>query len=294
LGFFYARYSWWVMPGLALWLGFGLAMLPRVAAIIAAGAITLLMLLPQPLRDYQIGPSGLARIFDELQEKARWGDVVLVDPNCDCMDPMEIDYYSRVYFPDGLPFVSEPADHRRVWYVVNPQLDQNLADEIAATRAAGPGFGPARHYFQLYELPPLRDPVVFDNGMAFYGADFPGHASNVMLHEGETVTVRLWWAAERPIDLDYSASLYLTSRGSETLSQVDGPPGLGSLPETSQWETGRLYVEERQITAPYPGGQGTLRLRLAVYHWANPERVNAPGLSEDRALPIGSISVMAW
>lgn len=293
-GFFQARYGWWVLPGLALWLGIGLARLPRIASVSAAVVVTALMFLPLPLGDYQIRPTGLARAFAQLRENARWGDVVLVDPNCRCLDAAETDYYTRVYFPDGLRFVPEPADHKRVWYVANWQLSPALASELETTRASGIGFGPSRHFFRLYEAPPSAEGVVFENGMVFHGVDFPGKEGVIAAHEGESIKVRLWWSAEQPILRDYSAGLYLMTSSGDVVAQVDGPPGMGSLPETSAWQRDQLYVEERAISVPYPAAIGNLRLRLGVYHWADPERVNAPGVFDERLLPVGQISVMAW
>ncbi|MFN8451695.1 MAG: glycosyltransferase family 39 protein [Anaerolineae bacterium] len=82
LGFFNVRYAWWVMPGIALLLDFGLAALPLLARGAVAVVFGTLALLPIPLDQYQLIQPPLAVAFDWLTEKAQPGDVVLIDPDC--------------------------------------------------------------------------------------------------------------------------------------------------------------------------------------------------------------------
>ncbi|MFO7321385.1 MAG: glycosyltransferase family 39 protein [Chloroflexota bacterium] len=294
LGFFYSRYSWWVMPGLALWIAWGLALLPRLVATTAGLVMAGLLFLEPPLDDYQIGPSGLALDFAFLAQNAQTGDVLLLDPECPCNVPVELDYYRRVYFPQGLRYVSSAGDYRRVWYLSYWVDNQALLSDVETNRVLMRTFGPARAQLKLYEAPPNPEGVAFENGLVFHGIDFPDHDGPVVLHEGEALPVRLWWSAERPIDLDYSVGLYLVSERAGTIAQHDGPPGVDAAGATSQWETGRYYIDERVLELPHGLPQSTHELRLSVYHWADQERVPAPGIDDDGTLLLEKIHIMAW
>src|SRR5690606_5128 len=54
LGFFSARYAWWVMLGIALWVGWGLAYLPHWPRLVAYGFLVLMLFLPLPMERYSI------------------------------------------------------------------------------------------------------------------------------------------------------------------------------------------------------------------------------------------------
>ena len=136
--------------------------------------------------------------------------------------------------------------------------------------------------------------LVYDNGLIFHGVEYLDRSEPAVLHEGETQRVRLWWSAERALDRDYSAGLYLMTSSGDIVSQQDGPPGGDTVPGTSDWEVGRFYVEERTVQSRFPTQTGSYRLRLVVYHWQDLERVDAPGLSEDRLLTLGRVQVVAW
>lgn len=294
LGFFYARYSWWVMPGLALWVGWGLAMLPKAGAALAGVLLAALLFAPLPLTDYQIRPSGLAQLFAELAQSARWGDVLLVDPNCRCLDAMEADYYRRVYFPNGFDIISSPGGSARIWYLSNWASDPLLNDELTATRLPGKAFGRANAYVQLFEAPPDPVGVVYENGLVFHGVDYPDLNVGAPVHEGETLRIRLWWSAERAIDRDYSAGLYWVTAAGEVVAQSDGPPGGEVSGGTSQWTPGQLYVEERTLQTPFPATPISYRQRLAVYDWQTLARADAPGLNAERLLDLGRVRVVSW
>ena len=65
----------------------------------------------------------------------------------------------------------------------------------------------------------------------------------------------------------------------------DAPP-----PETSRWQPGQYYVEERTITVP-PDSEA---LALSVYQWWDGQRIPAPGTNDDDLLIIQSADVMYW
>ena len=116
LGFFSARYAWWIMPGIALGIGWGLAYLPRPALLGAGLLIAALGFVTLPNEsEYQIWQnlSPLGTNFVWLRENMQGGDVILDNANNTCGAPEEWDYYLRSYFPQGLRFVVSPDGQRR-------------------------------------------------------------------------------------------------------------------------------------------------------------------------------------
>lgn len=299
LGFFSPRYAWWVMPGIALWAGWGLAYLPR-AGVMVAGFVLVGMLF-YPLRDdgqYQIWDrlSPLGENFEWLRDHIQWGDVILNNPANDCGRSEEWDYYLRTYFPQGLHFVDDPGAYRRVW-ALNPN---KLDEDVLVNRVPGRFVGPPGCLMRLYEAPPDAAGVVFENGMRFHGVDIMRdgklHSGPAVYHEGETVRLRLWWSADEVLPLDYSVGTYL-AKGTTILDQVDGPPAAyypaDAPPETSRWLPGQLYVEERALNLPFPA-YGNYTLNLVVYFWADGVPVAAPGVNENGHLLLGRVAVKGY
>jgi hypothetical protein len=297
------RYSFWVILGIVLLVAWGLAYLPRLGVMLAAAILVVMLFVPLPINNYQYIAWPMAARFDWLRDHIRWGDVIVVDPHCDCPSPETWDYFLRVYFPDGgLEFVNDPADYRRVWYVISERdEDPELAQTVEENRmyfglfSGSPGF-----MFRLYEAPPDIEGILFDNGMRFHGFDIIEdgipQAGVLVKREGEPVRVRLWWSADGPIEFDYSVGLYLVRDVDQlTVDQVDGPPQVTDGPqETSQWRTGRYYVEERELTLPYPLSNRTHTIYLAVYQWWDSVRIAAPGVDDNTLLPLRSVHVTTW
>jgi hypothetical protein len=296
------RYVWWVMPGIALWIGIGLSYLPRPGFHMALMALGALLFLPSGLEQYEATVFVPANVpmeanFKLLREEMKPGDVLLIDPNCQKCAPIEAwDYFMRVYFPNGLRFVDNPDGYRRVWYVSRGWLqDPATKAAVLKNRVEGKFFGPPTFLFRLYEGPPDQAGVLFENGLRFHGVDIQALStpSGIVLHEGETFRVRLWWSVDRRLERDYSTSLQIPVPNS--LIQLDGPPKVIDAPrETSRWQSGRFYIDERAIQLPYPLKPGTFTLYLTVYQWWDNVRLLAPGVNQDRLLPIGQITVQSW
>ncbi len=297
LGFFQARYSWWVLLGLALWLGWGLSDLPSLPRVVSAVVLALLLFAPLPLDDYQIPGPPLGQTFVWLRERVQGGDVFLIDPNCgECSTLEKLDYLTRVYFPQGLTLVANPTGYRRIWYMHGAKPALALRQSVEQGRIAGPFFGPAELLVQLYEGPPDPVGVAFANGMRFHGVDVIDATEPLALHEGDHVRLRLWWSADQPIDHDYSVSVRLSKRlGGTPLDQSDSPPLIENGPgETSQWVPGSYYTEDRTVTLPYPTSGGTYQVWAVVYFYQSPTPIPAPGVADDGILPIRSLYVKVW
>lgn len=298
LGFFNWRYTWPVVIGLALLIGWGLSLLPRAGRWMAGGVIALLMLLPIPLDRYQIPAPPFGVNFAWLAENARPGDVMLIDPQCACGQPEEYDYYARVYTP-WLRFAVAPEGHRRVWYVTGAAgPDAATEARVREGRLASIFVGPPEALFRLYEAPPDPVGVAFENGMRFHGIELIEPRIIPVLHEGEAFRFRLWWSADTPLPLDYSVGTFVLDENGGVAAQVDLPPTpvlpAGAPAATSRWQTGEFYVEEREMHLPYPFYRTRLTLALAVYWFGDGVRIEADGTDANGLLPILPMDVMAW
>ncbi len=298
-------YAWWIGLGLALLIGRGIAHLPRPGAAAVLAALAVPMFIPFPLND-ELRVRPLIPQLAWLAEHAQWGDAVVVDPECACVEVEELDLYGDLYFPNGLSVVHDPEGYRRVWYFTSYGFENPvLAAQVRAGRIASRFVGPVECLFRLYEGPPDAAGIPFENGMRFHGVEimegerpWPGLATR---REGETIRLRLWWSADRAPALDYSVSSGLLGTGGP-LAQFDGPPQTISLEygveppprETSRWTPGRFYVEERELRLPDAVVTQTAVLYLVVYFWQDAVPIPAPGTDENGLLRIGTVSVKAW
>lgn len=321
LDFFSPRYSWWIMIGCVMWLGLALSYLPKIGQAIAGGAIIGIMLAaPIPFSFYALQPyRPFVRNFEWLAQRLQPGDAILMDSNCGgvpipdidaggaltikrpftCGTPEQWRYMLDVYFPDGgLYFIKYPSDQRRIWYV--KQDGWHNYDLEAAVRRGRIGrefVGPWDFLVQLYEAPPDPQGVLFENGMRFHGIDFIERDGRIwtgpmVTHDGEPIKVRLWWSVDEQVDLDYSISLQLLRRGRDLLVASEGPQMLGNAPkETSRWQPGEMYIEERVIDIPWSRSPADYGVYLTVYYWEDGRRVPAPGVNQDVLLPLQMVYV---
>ncbi|MCC7450184.1 MAG: glycosyltransferase family 39 protein [Anaerolineae bacterium] len=291
------RHLAWVMPGFALWIGWGFARLPRSAIAGLLMVCTVIMFGDVPFEDYKPMDGPLISTFNWLAKDAQMGDAVLIDPSVKGVRTEEWDYYTRAYFPNsGLNYVSAPGSTRRVWYIfVDGQQDRGLFQQVETHRAVLAQTSDPRFSVRLYEAPPDTEGVPFANGMRFHGMEAVGPRSPVPIwHEGETIHVRLWWSADQAVPLDYSVGLYVIGPD-RLLGQTDGAPQLINGPhETSRWITGRYYVDERTIKLVNPMPKGDYLIHLAVYQSWDATRIDAPGLTDDKLLPTLKFRIMSW
>jgi hypothetical protein len=297
LGFFIARHLAWVIIGLTMGIGWGISRLPRAGKGLALAGLVVATFSPIPMSNRMYSPP-FEDNFAWLSKNMRQGDVLLIDPNFDGAAPEEWDYYARVFFPNGLKFVNEPGDYRRIWYVqIDGKQDKATQAALLKDHIAEEFVGPWNFLFRLYEAPPDVTGVLYENGLRFRGAEvisaFP--PSLPVFHDGETVRLRLWWSIDRPVTQDYSISTQLLDKNGRLLTQFDGLPQVTDAPrETSRWEPGRYYIEERDLTAPTPFISGGYTVYLVVYQLWDGTRIAAPGQDQNLMLPIQRIYAKSW
>jgi hypothetical protein len=298
-GFFNERYTWWVMIGGALLLGLGLSRLPRIGRIGVAALLAVFAFLPIPLDEVQIVSPPIGQALRWLTGKIEPGDALLIDPNCACGADEVWEYYMRVYFPRGLPVATSPDGFRRVWYVTGAAgATADVAAAVNRGRIAGEFYGPPESLLRLYQAPPNPAGVSYANGMRFHGMEWVGVRGLPVWHEGETVRLRLWWSAARAMPLDYSVGIFVRDSSGAVIAQSDSAPQIvlpaDSPHETSRWQPGALYVEERAIALPFPLARGVYTVDLAVYWYGDQVRIDAPGVDADGLLNLATITVISW
>ena len=296
-GTYLPRYFWWLMLPFALWVGWGLSRASR--GVIAAAAVALLgvMFLPIPER-YQEGVPPFMTNFSLLAKEARWGDVLVIDPSVPDEGAFQWQYFTNVYLPNGVTIADAPGDNRRVWYVsVDGWQDPALFAQMQAEYVPGKFFGPWDFLFRLYEAPPSREGILFDNGMRFHGAELIGmpNPAAASFREGETARLRLWWSVDDPPELDYSVGVYLFDNHYQMRAESNSAPAAADAPpETSRWVSGRYYVEEREFTLPSQITTAVYTFYLSVYQWWDGRRVAADGLNADMLLPLAQFELKTW
>lgn len=305
LGLFRPTYSWFVLLGGALVVGWGLSYLPRIGQILAASGLVLAMFQPVPYDNYQAQGAPLGRSLEWLAVHAQWGDVVYIDPNwqdgyCSfegCINAEVWEYLIDVFFPHGLPIVDDPAGYRRVWYLkADGWQDSQAEQRVVEGRVPGQFVGPWHTLLRLYEAPPDPVGIPYANGMRFHGMDVLDQTPRPLVRrEGDTMRLRLWWSVDRPVEVDYSVSVQVV-RGESVIAQVDGAPVPidGGSSQTSAWEPGRFYIEERVLSLPEFAFADVYTLYLAVYQWWDGMRIDAPGTNDAMLLPLHKLTIKSW
>ncbi len=313
--FMFARYGWWIAPGFALLIAYGLSALNQNFQFIAGIGLAILLFQPQPIVDYKEPIPDFEASFEWLQQVYGSGDVVIVDPNCQCNRPEVWDYYERVYFPNGLNIVHEESDNQRnIWYFRTiDHEDPILFNKIQESRLAGIFSGSPGFFLQLYTAPPDVEGILFENGLRFHGYEVLNddtlHIDNAIINkaEGENLRLRLWWSVDEPIEQDYSVGIQVWSEQWGVFAQDDQSPlpiflqpnlyDYGNPPGTmTAWTPHTYYVEERVISLPYE-----TRLRrtqftvfMTVYQWWDGIRITADETNEDDLLPLFDFTIVAW
>ena len=270
---FLPRYIVYMVEGLALAAGAGLAVLPgrwRVPALVVTVGISLLTLSSQlpvrvPLRD----------LYQELSVTAQPGDTIYFDHGG--LDDGFVQAQVIRYLHADLHWVKtldEAEAARRVWYVsgdawLSDAVRQRF-DQIEQTHPLQQVIGQCDrtwcYVIQLLEAAPNPEPLQFGDSLAFWGMDLDHVDSG-------RIAARLWWSASEPPGLDYSIGLQLLNAEGQLVAQQDSAIAdfySGGLIQTSQMTPGKLYIDVRDITLPPELPTGDYQLSLVVYQsWDN-------------------------
>lgn len=312
LGFFTNTYSWWVLTGLALLIGYTAQALPTHGRNVLLGLMAIAMFMPSGDLYLTFDTRPFEATFRQLVPHYQAGDAVLIDPNCQCGSPMEWDYYQRVYFEDGL-HITDDVSARRLWYVQRAGENDPATDAaVRAGRIPATFFGPPDLLFHLFIAPPDTNGIRFENGLRFYGASIIDDnnaqpaLNPIVKREGSTLRVRLWWSTDVALPADYSVSLRLQHANGDIITQQDGGPQLRHLQAnlydplpsgTSQWQPETLYIEERTLMLPNPLPSGEYGLAMVVYQWWDDVRLRADApnrINADNVLMVLPVHIMSW
>ena len=309
--FFNVKYSSWITIGMAGFIAATLSTQQRWVSRAVLGVSCLIWIVPVQLtvpRSFYWEAHHLYRSFEWLSKEMHADDVILLAEDQECI--LKADYWNhpfQLHLPQGLEFTDTAEGHRRVWFVTADGSPDSMHWETLRSDYIERHFvGPPACLFRLYEGPPDRKGILFDNGMRFHGAqlmiDHEVIAPGVLpkLREGETFHIRFWWANDRVLKQDYSVGTFFLkafpSNQANVLFEKHGPPtpsnsSISPL-ETSQWQVGQWYYEDREFQVPYPFLRQMLDVRIAVYHWETPtERYNADGTDPFGLLPVMQIWV---
>jgi hypothetical protein len=271
--FIETRYTWWVLIGLIGLIAYGASILPRlVRRVLIVGFIAAAFVVPLDFSAYRLPETSsppFRAVLSWFSQQVRPGDVLVIDPYCTCGEPFAWDYFVRQYFPTGyLPIVEQPGDAARVWYLSTTgwQQDEALKADIMDGRAESIFAGPWYFLLRLYEAPPLREGIRFDDRLIFNGVEVADN--DTILAKNDRLEVRLWWSAAAPLTADYSTSLAILDSGGRLVAQVDGAPQADQTPtQTSAWTVGTYYEDRRILQLPPDIADGEYTLVVAVYQW---------------------------
>lgn len=279
--FLHVRYLWPLMIGLALLVGTVVLVVPRFLRVGLILPVCIMVWIPVQV-NYRRGAaeSTPARlILSWLTDHIRPGDVIIQDPLSVPATSrawrMSLDYFIPQYFPEGyLPFVEEPGDHTRVWYLRTQGWENDTALEarIADGRRPSIFVGPWSYHLQLFEGPPLWEGVPFGEQVALHGYEIETNPS--AFGEADSIAIKLWWSAVELLAQNYSISLALTTETGEIVSQLDGPAQAPDTPDSmTQWLPGDTYEDFRTLTLPNNLDSGQYALIVRVYDWRTGERL---------------------
>ena len=299
LGLFLNRYLFYLILPTYTLIGLGLAAAPKRVRAVGMGALFVLALAPWQPYDFRPRLTDAPDVKDMvsyLDSHMQPDDVLVTDPHCACGDPLIWWYYESTLTTHGIRHASgsDPLP-ARVWYLVRQgNLDQNLANTIEQNRVATTYFGPWYFIATLYEG--------IGNIQATYGDHIRLGRVEVtpaqFAHVNDQISVSAWWSVNAPLDTDYSISLQvINSTSGALLAQADsGPLGDYTPDQTSAWEPGKIYRDDRSLTLPFDTLAGSYDLRLVVYQSATGDRLavaDAKGSVSDSFL-IKQITVITY
>jgi hypothetical protein len=272
------RYVWWVVLGLVVLIGAATLYLPRVMQWGVMALLVGIAFIPVDWFQFRVGATEAApmrMVLSWFAEHIRPGDVIIKDPYCVCGENIAWDYFLPQFFPQGeLPWVTEPGNHSRVWYLATTgwKQDEKLKAAIMDGRKESIFVGPWNFLLRLYEGPPLWQGVAFGDQIALNGVEIPDN--RMTFRENETIPVKLWWSALKQPAMDYSISLAVFDENGALVTQDDGPAHAEGTPEQmTAWKPGTYYEDYRNLTLPIGTPGRSYTIVVTVYDWQTVKRL---------------------
>ncbi len=310
IGLVAARTLAYLTPALALVCGWGLWLIRPAARALFAALLAILSLASDPVIQPRMDVDAAAR---SLAAQASPGDLVILETG---WDDNAFEYELSLALPDGvqtvrtLPWTGDPGQavpvvpqvedrvraHRRVWVVqwlqpsqVIPWLeagDAGYLKTIERTTPTGAQYAiaypddPAIRTV-LFERPDLTgDPLVFGETLALHDTVLPDS-----IRAGGRLHVDLWWAAQVPPALDYSAGVFLLDGEGRVVAEHNGPPG--DAPTTA-WAVGDMVYDRHTLALPGDLPPSTYRVMVNAYWYGDLEPLRVNG---EAAAAVGQVTV---
>ena len=296
-GLFTTRYLSYTLPAVFLLIGLGLGALPVKWQMGGSALLLVAATFPWQPFDHRPRYSDAPPVRDfmrEMVKRFQTGDVLVVDPN---VDDQGYDwwYYEPLYFPgETIPRAQDGSGGQpRVWYLLRQgSEDPDVRRSVESGRYATEFWGPWYFIVTLYEGPPLTPGIRVGDTLRFRGQTIP---SGFHYLPGDTLTVHTWWSADEAPPLDYSIGLHVVDSQGILVLQSDGGPQGSLVPsQTSAWEPGQPYRDDRTITLPWCMPPGYYDVRLTVYQSWDGVRLKpetSPATGPDDELDLGQIQV---
>jgi hypothetical protein len=296
-GLFTTRYLSFTIPAVMLLISLGIGAFPGAWRFGGAALLVALAIFPWQPFDHRPVYSDSPEVRDLMREMAkrfRTGDVLVIDPS---IEDRGYDwwYYEPLYFSGGrIPRAQDGSNSQpRVWYLVRQgREDPEIRRSVETGRYATQFWGPWYFIVTLYEGPPLTPGILIGNMIRFRGQNIP-----FGLHylPGDTIEVQTWWSVDRTPQFDYSIGLHLIDSEDKLVLHSDsGPTGKLTPPQTSAWQPGSVYRDDRSLSIPWCFPPGYYDLRLVVYQWWDEVRLE-PEQNEwsvlDNELELGQIQI---
>lgn len=290
-----AKHMLFTMIGFSVCVGIGLNLAPKLIKPILIVALIYALLAPIPT-NLLITSTSFTSTFKALVKYAEVGDVIYLDPKLGYIPPEMWDYHTRLYFPQGLQVVTDPTGYRRVWYIRRDGVeDQAAREKVERRRIAATYFGPWDFFIRLYQQPPANVSVEYENGINLVGIEFPDtpHGIPVVVREGSTLRIRLWWEVRQAVVAPYSIGIGLLDQTGQVVAQVDGAPMVidlvldnapPRLTQVTEMQPTLYYVDQRELAIKNPLPTGAYQLYVVVYDSVTGARVDAPTLGPDQLL----------
>jgi len=124
--------------------------------------------------------------------------------------------------------------------------------------------------------PAYRVDARLEDAVALVGYDRAPHSP----HPGETLQVRLYWEALRPLQAEYHSYVHLVDASGEAVAQSDHQPG-GVFYPTTLWQPGERLADDHLLAVPDDVPVGVYRLLVGMYTFAE------DGTPGDTLMPLG-------